>query len=54
MQAATEDFAEWQAITLRGKIAVFLLFIAQRVVQRPEVSKGLSPRTYEQRIVSSA
>ncbi len=33
MHAATEDFTEWQAITLRGKIAVFLLFIAEWVVQ---------------------
>lgn len=54
MQAATEDFAEWQAITLRQKIAFFLLLIAQGVVQRPEVTKVLSPSTYELRIVSSA
>lgn len=53
MQAAMEDFAEWQAIILRGKIAVFLLFIAQGVVQQPEVSKDLSQRTHELRIVSS-
>ena len=54
MQAATEDFAEWQAITLSGKIAVFLLFKAHRVEQQPEVSKGLSAKSYEPRTVSSA
>jgi len=46
VQAVSLDFSMWQAIRLRRKIAVFLLFIAQWVAQLLEVSKDFSQRTW--------